>query len=60
MVSPNGIAQQLDREIEEQKPQWDVVLFLDGSEKEGRALEGSLAAFRASWRRPKWHIVTAR
>lgn len=33
------------------------VLFLDGREREETAVWGSEAAFRESWRRPKWELM---
>jgi len=35
----------------------DFVAFLDGYEREKRAVESTLESFRASWRRPKWHVI---
>jgi hypothetical protein len=35
----------------------DLVLFLDGNEKDGNATEADVEAFRASWQRPKWYIL---
>lgn len=60
LVSPNGMARQLDAELGLGKPQLDLVVFLDGSERRGDAEEAGLAAFRSSWKRPKWHAVVAR
>ncbi len=37
--------------------QLDLVLFLDGNEKQKRAAEADVEVFRQSWRRPKWHIL---
>ncbi|BDG06677.1 YiiX/YebB-like N1pC/P60 family cysteine hydrolase [Anaeromyxobacter oryzae] len=59
IASPNGMARQFDAEAAAGKPQLDLVLFLDGSEPAGRADEADEAAFRGSWRRPKWHAVVA-
>ena len=39
-------------------PQLDMVLFLDGREKLGKAVEASVDELRQSWRRPKWHVIT--
>jgi hypothetical protein len=60
IATPNGMARQVDREAALGKPQLELVLFLDGSEPAGAAVEADLAAFRSSWRRPKWHAVVAR
>lgn len=37
--------------------QLDLVVFLDGHERSGRAVEADLGAFLESWKRPKWHIL---
>jgi hypothetical protein len=56
-IPANGIARQFDAEYGTPSQQWDMVLFLDGSERQKRAVEADVAAFRASWQRPKWHIL---
>jgi len=56
--TPNGLARQLDEELAAGAPQLELVVFLDGSEKQGGAAEAGLDEFRRSWRRPKWHILT--
>jgi hypothetical protein len=60
LVSPNAMARQLDDELDLGEPQVDLVVFLDGSEPKGGAEEAGLAAFRASWKRPKWYAVVSR
>lgn len=55
----NGIVRMFDADHGSDRAQLDLVLFLDGNEKSGAAVESDLAAFRASWRRPKWHILVA-
>lgn len=52
----NAIVKQFDQHYDSPRQQFDLVLFLDGNEKAGVALESDLAAFRQSWKRPKWHI----
>jgi hypothetical protein len=32
-------------------------LFLDGQERQKRAVEASIEVFRESWKRPKWHVL---
>jgi hypothetical protein len=34
-----------------------MVFFLDGQEKEKKAVESTVEELRKSWRRPKWHVV---
>jgi len=54
----NEIARQFDETYATAQQQFDFVLFLDGHESSNEAVESSLAEFRVSWRRPKWHILT--
>lgn len=58
MVTPaNAFVQQFDTTFGTPAQQMDLVLFLDGNEKEKRAVESDVTAFRKSWNRPKWHIL---
>jgi hypothetical protein len=57
MTTPNTIARQFDEECNKAGRQLDLVVFLDGYERSGKALEAGQEAFRATWNRPKWHIV---
>jgi hypothetical protein len=57
MTSPNRIARQFDEECGKTEQQLDVVVFLDGYERSGKALDEGLDAFRTTWTRPKWHII---
>lgn len=60
VLPANEIARQFDAEqASAEGQQLDFVLFLDGNEKSDRATEAAVEDFRQSWRRPKWHIVTA-
>lgn len=54
----NELVRQFDATYGTADQQFDLILFLDGQEKTRTAAEGSLSDFRASWRRPKWHVVT--
>ncbi|HEY5999193.1 MAG TPA: YiiX/YebB-like N1pC/P60 family cysteine hydrolase [bacterium] len=58
VVPANGIARQFDQEYGTDAQQTDLLLFLDGQEREGRAVEAPLEEFRRSVLRPKWHVVT--
>jgi hypothetical protein len=60
LATPNGMARRFDADAAAGRPQLDLVAFLDGSEKTGAAVEGTEAEFRASWKRPKWHVLVAR
>ncbi len=59
-VTPaNEFVKQFDAQAARGAEQFELVQFLDGREGSRRATEASLAAFRASWQRPKWHVLTA-
>ena len=55
--TPNGMVRQFDEQYGGGDAQADFVLFLDGFEKEKRAVESTPEQFRKSWRRPNWHIL---
>jgi uncharacterized protein YycO len=55
--TPNGMVRQFDEQAGTPAAQADFVLFLDGYEKEKRAVESTPEQFRASWQRPNWHIL---
>lgn len=56
LLSPNQIARLFDDEYGRQKPQLDLVLFLDGNEQAHQAIPAGIEDFRQSWHRPKWHV----
>jgi hypothetical protein len=57
-VSPaNEFAKQFDAQSGTPEQQFDLVSFLDGQERQTQAVEASLAGFRESWKRPKWHVL---
>jgi Permuted papain-like amidase enzyme, YaeF/YiiX, C92 family len=53
-IPANSFARQYDQEPD---GQFELVLFLDGQERLGRAVEAGAGEFRKSWRRPKWHVI---
>lgn len=55
--TPNGMVKQFDELADGATAQADFVLFLDGYEKEKRAVESTPEQFRRSWQRPNWHIL---
>ncbi len=55
--TPNNMVRQFDEQYGSAGAQIDFVLFLDGFEKEKRAVESTPEQFRKSWRRPNWHIL---
>jgi len=57
-VTPaDEIARQFDAQCGAPNAQFDLVVFLDGQERQHKAMESSLAEFRKSWQRPKWHVL---
>lgn len=60
LLPPNELARLFDIEFGQVGQQTDLVVFLDGYEAGQRAVEADAQAFRQTWRRPKWHIVTQR
>lgn len=57
-VTPaNELAKQFDTQAETPDQQFDLALFLDGQERQGKAIEASLGEFRQTWKRPKWHVL---
>jgi hypothetical protein len=57
VTPPNNIARMFDEEYGFDKQQFELVIFLDGFEKSGKAVRGDLEEFRKSWKRPNWHIL---
>lgn len=56
-LGPNSIVRTFDEQRGTPQEQLAFAWFLDGREREGRAVFADEGAFRASWRRPKWDIV---
>ena len=58
MVTPaNAFARRYDETVGTSRQQMNLILFLDGNEKEKSAIQSDVDAFRQSWKRPKWHIL---
>lgn len=55
--TPNNMVRQFDEQAGTPAAQAEFVLFLDGFEKEKKAVESTSAEFRRSWQRPNWHIL---
>jgi len=55
--TPNGMVRQFAEQLGTPAAQADFVLFIDGFEKEKRAVESTPEQFLASWQRPNWHIL---
>ena len=58
VLPANEIARQFDEQLASGPAQYEFIAFLDGYERQGKAVEAGLAEFRQSWRRPKWHVLT--
>ncbi|MBE0543502.1 MAG: hypothetical protein IH623_19330 [Verrucomicrobia bacterium] len=60
-VTPaNEIVKQFDTQFGTTEQQFDLVIFLDGQERQTKAVAASLEDFRKSWQRPKWHVLIQR
>lgn len=58
-VTPaNAIAEMFDTHYGTPQAQLDLVVFLDGYERQQRARERGVEDFRTTFQRPKWHIIT--
>ena len=57
VLTANNIVRHFDETWQTPGQFLDLVAFFDGNEHAGRSDEGDLNGFRASWRRPKWHIL---
>lgn len=54
---PNEIVRVFDETYGTEQQQFDLVVFLDGHERERMAKVADVQTFRSSWKRPKWHVV---
>lgn len=54
----NELVKQFDQQYGTPDQQFDLVIFLDGQERQKSAIEADIHSFRQSWKRPKWHIIT--
>jgi hypothetical protein len=57
VLPANELVRRFDAEVGTPAQQFDLVLFLDGPEAAGLAVERSVDEFRQSWRRPKWRVA---
>ena len=57
VLTANDIVRHFDATFSTPEQQFDLVAFLDGQARNSNAIAADLATFRASWRRPKWHIL---
>jgi len=57
-VTPaNVMVKQFDEQYGKPEQQTELIMFLDGKEREKKAVESDLKEFRKSWQRPKWHVM---
>lgn len=56
-MPPNDIVEKFDRESDASQRELDFVYFLDGSEKDKKAVVKGPEEFRLSYKRPKWDIA---
>lgn len=54
----NEIVKHFDATFGTPAQQFEFILFLDGDERTRKATEATLDAFRATWKRPKWHVIS--
>jgi hypothetical protein len=57
LMTANHVAKLFDHEFGSQEQQFDLILFLDGVEREKMAYLSDVEHFRKTWTRPKWHIL---
>ena len=57
IISPNQFAEKFTVEFGTANAETELILFLDGNEKNGLAVEADETTFANTWTRPKWHIV---
>jgi hypothetical protein len=57
VLPPNDIIRKFDEEFGTTEAELEFVLFFDGNEELGQAVERSEEVLRDSWRRPKWDIL---
>ena len=58
VMPANEMVKHFDASYGTPAQQYDLVAFLDGSERQKRTVTASVGEFRKSWQRPKWHVVT--
>jgi hypothetical protein len=57
ILSPNQFAEKFAHEYQSNGSELELVLFLDGNEKDRVAVEKGEEEFSETWQRPKWHIA---
>jgi hypothetical protein len=54
----NEIVRHFDATFGTPAQQFEFILFLDGDERTRKAVEAPVDAFRTTWKRPKWHVIS--
>jgi len=57
IIPPNLIAQKFDELFAKDTRQFDLVLYLEGNEKQETFFQRDAADFRKTWKYPKWDIM---
>jgi hypothetical protein len=57
LIPPNLIAQKFDELFGKDTQQFDLVLYLEGNEKQKRFFQRDVGDFRKTWQYPKWDIM---
>lgn len=57
LFTPNQFVEKFDQECETEGQSFNFVLFWDGDEKTEEVHVREVEDFRASWKRPKWHVL---
>jgi len=60
LLSPNSIIKKFDVEFNSENPEFDFVVFYDGSEKERKAIRKSATDLKKTWKLSKWRMVKRR
>ena len=56
LLPANLITRQFDEQYGTTNAQFEFIGFLDGHERENKAVEADVTQFRQSWQRPKWQV----
>jgi hypothetical protein len=56
MLTPSEIAQWYDETVDTAAQEIELVMFIDGNEKDRVAFQSNSAAFKGSWQRPDWYL----
>jgi len=57
LIPPNLIAQKFNELFGKDTQQFDLILYLEGNEKQKRFFQRDVADFQKTWQYPKWDIM---